>query len=132
MPTYYDPCSLVVFEALACGLPVITTACNGAGELITDGREGFVIPAPDASTGWPVPSGHDRRRGRRRMAEHAARLGRAQSFDRHVARLVQVFEEVAAEQDRTVARHAAVSNSTSASRSGRRSMARDRRERKDA
>ena len=31
LPTYYDPCSLVVFEALACGLPVITTACNGAG-----------------------------------------------------------------------------------------------------
>src|SRR5262249_20871888 len=24
-PTFYDPCSLVVLEALACGLPVITT-----------------------------------------------------------------------------------------------------------
>ena len=47
-PTYYDPCSLVVLEALACGLPAITTACNGAGELMTNGREGFVIPAPDA------------------------------------------------------------------------------------
>ena len=47
-PTYYDPCSLVVFEALACGLPVITTACNGAGELMTDGREGYVVTAPDA------------------------------------------------------------------------------------
>ena len=47
-PTYYDPCSLAVLEALACGLPVITTACNGAGELMTNGREGFVIPAPDA------------------------------------------------------------------------------------
>ena len=30
-PTFYDPCSLVVLEALACGLPVITTACNGPG-----------------------------------------------------------------------------------------------------
>ena len=29
-PTYYDPCSLVVLEALACGLPVITTEQNGA------------------------------------------------------------------------------------------------------
>ncbi len=31
-PTYYDPCSLVVLEALACGLPVITTVQNGASE----------------------------------------------------------------------------------------------------
>src|SRR4051812_12695968 len=47
LPTYYDPCSLVVLEALACGLPVVTTQCNGAGELITDGREGYVITTPD-------------------------------------------------------------------------------------
>lgn len=45
-PTYYDPCSLTVLEALACGLPVVTTEFNGAGELITPGQEGFVIPAP--------------------------------------------------------------------------------------
>ena len=45
-PTWYDPCSLVVLEALACGLPVITTRFNGAGELIEDGREGFVLDSP--------------------------------------------------------------------------------------
>lgn len=42
-PTFYDPCSLVVLEALACGLPVITTPTNGAGELIEPGREGHLI-----------------------------------------------------------------------------------------
>ncbi len=47
-PTYYDPCSLVVLEALACGLPVITTAQNGASELLTDGVDGYVLTAPDA------------------------------------------------------------------------------------
>ncbi len=47
-PTYYDPCSLVVLEALACGLPVITTAQNGASELMTDGREGYILTTPDA------------------------------------------------------------------------------------
>ena len=34
-PTFYDPCSNVVLEALACGLPVITTRDNGAAELRT-------------------------------------------------------------------------------------------------
>jgi UDP-glucose:(heptosyl)LPS alpha-1,3-glucosyltransferase len=96
LPTYYDPCSLVVFEALACGLPVITTACNGAGELITEGREGFVVPGPDAR--GPLADALDRMaddEARRRMGLEARKLGAQQSFDRHVARLIEVFEQVA-------------------------------------
>ena len=101
LPTYYDPCSLVVFEALACGLPVITTACNGAAELMTDGQEGFVITAPDAR--GELILALDRvtdDQARRTMSERAVRLGREQSLDRHVARLVKVFEEVAAGKTR--------------------------------
>jgi len=49
-PTWYDPCSLVTLEALACGLPVITTCFNGAAELMADGREGFVLSDPADST----------------------------------------------------------------------------------
>lgn len=32
-PTWYDPCSTVALEALACGCPVVTTERNGAAEL---------------------------------------------------------------------------------------------------
>jgi len=39
-PTFSDHCSLVVLEALACGRPVITTAQNGAAELIEPGKQG--------------------------------------------------------------------------------------------
>jgi UDP-glucose:(heptosyl)LPS alpha-1,3-glucosyltransferase len=45
-PTFYDPCSLVVLEALACGLPVITTKNNGAAELLRPPAEGFVLDDP--------------------------------------------------------------------------------------
>lgn len=96
LPTYYDPCSLVVFEALARGLPVVTTACNGAGEVITPGREGFVVPAPDATD--PLADALDRMAdddARRAMAAHAERLGRAQSFEEHVGRLLALIEGVA-------------------------------------
>lgn len=96
LPTYYDPCSLVVFEALACGLPVITTACNGAGELITEGREGFVIESPD--TIEALADRLDRITDddiRRAMSANAKRLGQAQSFDQHVARLLELCTEVA-------------------------------------
>jgi UDP-glucose:(heptosyl)LPS alpha-1,3-glucosyltransferase len=97
LPTYYDPCSLVVFEALACGLPVITTACNGASELITDGQEGFVVSSPiDHASLADRMELMANDTSRSEMSARAARLGRAQSFDNHIARLLALFEEVAA------------------------------------
>ncbi len=46
LPTIYDPFSNATLEAMASGLPVITTADNGASELISDGIEGFIIKNP--------------------------------------------------------------------------------------
>lgn len=45
-PTFYDACSLTVLEALASGLPVITTYSNGASGIITQGQEGFIVSDP--------------------------------------------------------------------------------------
>lgn len=36
--------SNAVLEAMACGLPVVTTDCGGMREAVTDGVEGFVTP----------------------------------------------------------------------------------------
>ncbi|MGV1098499.1 glycosyltransferase family 4 protein [Thiovibrio sp. JS02] len=46
LPTYYDTCSLVTIEAMACGLPVITTEYNGAAGIIDSGRDGHVVKHP--------------------------------------------------------------------------------------
>ena len=48
-PTLYDPFANVHLEALASGLPVITTASAGGSELIKEGSNGFIVPAPDDS-----------------------------------------------------------------------------------
>jgi UDP-glucose:(heptosyl)LPS alpha-1,3-glucosyltransferase len=45
-PTFYDACSLTVLEALASGLPIVTTACNGASGVINLREAGFVISDP--------------------------------------------------------------------------------------
>lgn len=44
-PTFYDACSLVVLEALAAGIPVITTSANGASMFVNG--NGRIIPAGD-------------------------------------------------------------------------------------
>ncbi len=49
-PTYYDPCSRVVLEALLSGVPCVTTRFNGAAEVIEDGVTGRVIESPDDTT----------------------------------------------------------------------------------
>jgi UDP-glucose:(heptosyl)LPS alpha-1,3-glucosyltransferase len=50
-PSRYDPCSLVVTEALACGLPVIVSARDGASEHVRHGANGYVVAdCEDAAT----------------------------------------------------------------------------------
>jgi UDP-glucose:(heptosyl)LPS alpha-1,3-glucosyltransferase len=49
LPTLYDPFPNAVLEALACGLPVITTTQCGAAELICAGENGFVCAALDVA-----------------------------------------------------------------------------------
>lgn len=43
-PTLFEGRALVVLEALSQGLPVITTPNSGAGDVIVDGRSGFLVP----------------------------------------------------------------------------------------
>lgn len=43
LPTFYDPCSRYILEALAADKPVITTRFNGASEQFVNNRHGKVI-----------------------------------------------------------------------------------------
>ena len=45
-PTFYDACSLTVLEAIASGLPVITTSSNGASGVMTQSFGGFILSDP--------------------------------------------------------------------------------------
>jgi glycosyltransferase involved in cell wall biosynthesis len=46
LPTFYDPSSRYILEAIAADKPVITTKFNGATDLFADNRHGKVIDSP--------------------------------------------------------------------------------------
>jgi UDP-glucose:(heptosyl)LPS alpha-1,3-glucosyltransferase len=79
LPTIYDPFSNACLEALAAGLPVITTAHNGFGEIIEPGVEGEVLSDPSdiAALARAIEKWSDRER---RAAIHPQLLEKGARF----------------------------------------------------
>ena len=80
LPTIYDPSSNACLEALASGLPVITTRDNGFSEIVENGVHGSIVDLPnnvaalrDAIRFWSDES--------RRAAARTATIERASQFD---------------------------------------------------
>jgi UDP-glucose:(heptosyl)LPS alpha-1,3-glucosyltransferase len=86
LPTLYDPQSGACLEALAAGLPVVTTPQNGASDFIEGGVGGYIVSRPEDPARLA------------RALDDALKIGRVQvsvpTFEDHVDRLVGVLEEV--------------------------------------
>jgi UDP-glucose:(heptosyl)LPS alpha-1,3-glucosyltransferase len=96
LPTIYDPFSNACLEALACGLPVITTRANGFSEIIEDTVHGSIVDHAgnliglrDAIRFWSDLS--------RRAVARSANVERASQFDisKNVQQTLKVLARVA-------------------------------------
>ncbi|MFA5554509.1 MAG: glycosyltransferase family 4 protein [Phycisphaerae bacterium] len=58
LPTFYDPCSRFILEALAADKPVITTKFNGASEMFVNNRHGRIIDIPENIPALAEAIGH--------------------------------------------------------------------------
>ena len=94
-PTFYDACSLTVLEALASGLPVVTTSHNGAGGLLQQGEEGWVIQNPRDVDEIRMAIGYFLEDGtRQRACQRAREKAEVYSEEANFRRMTEMFKEV--------------------------------------
>jgi UDP-glucose:(heptosyl)LPS alpha-1,3-glucosyltransferase len=107
LPTRYDPFANTTLEALASALPVVTTATNGAGELITEDIEGSILARADDRRGLGEKLLLWSDRERRRAGSAAARaLAERHSETTTVEATRRVLEAVAeSEKVETIDEH---------------------------
>ncbi len=99
LPTLYDPFPSVILEAMASGLPVITTAQCGASEIIVPGREGFILEYPEQTSriaeclealgAWEE---------RRRMGREARVRAEGFPWERTVRELEELYDHLMSER----------------------------------
>jgi glycosyltransferase involved in cell wall biosynthesis len=94
LPSLEDGCAVVCGEAMACGLPVITTFDNGASESIEGGRDGFVIPSRSSEA---IAECLERLYRDRELLQEMSQTALAKAktqlgWDTYAARLVEIYK----------------------------------------
>jgi glycosyltransferase involved in cell wall biosynthesis len=88
----------VLLEAMACGLPVVTTGISGIPELVTDGVTGLIVPAgdPDATADALLRLHEDKALARRLSRAGEALVRERFDGDRLAGDLARLFRQVVA------------------------------------
>ena len=93
-PTLFDGFGLVILEALAQGLPVISTPNSGAPDVLSDGIDGFIVPIRDSEALVDRVARLARDRSLLRdMSEAALATARRATWDIYRARLAALVGE---------------------------------------
>jgi glycosyltransferase involved in cell wall biosynthesis len=93
LPSLHEGFALVLLEAMSQGLPVIASRNTGIGDILTDGREGFLVPIRSADA--IVAKLEMLIRNRELLAEMSAAAKRTAaqcSWEGYESRLVSVLE----------------------------------------
>ena len=99
-PSFYDACSLTVLEALASGLPVITSSSNGASGVMHQGEEGYVLSDPRDEQDLEDKISRFLELERRVQASRAARaLAEHYSEEKNWREMKAIFEKSIVEQE---------------------------------
>jgi len=91
LPTLYDAFANVCLEAMAAGLPVITSADNGAAELIQDGVTGYVLQTRAPQELANRINDLQSPEARLRMGREGARIAKTYTPERHMSEVLELY-----------------------------------------
>ena len=94
-PTRYDAFSNVCLEAMACGLPVITTINNGASESIKEGEDGFILKTREPEELSKIVNDFQSSPAlRTSMGKLTAEKAKNYKLEKHVSKALGLYERV--------------------------------------
>jgi glycosyltransferase involved in cell wall biosynthesis len=100
MPSWEEPFGRTVVEAMAMGTPVAATAVGGPAEIVTDGRDGQLLP-PRRPDLWADAVGEllEEPERMRQMAQRGRDRARDFSLAAHVDAVLRVYRQVSSGTD---------------------------------
>ncbi len=104
LPSLYEGCPVAILEALASGLPVVTSRATGAPELLTGALAGLLVddPRDQAAVAAALDAALDPR-ARSRLGAVARAAALDGSLEQSVGRFEEWCEVIAVEKGRTIA-----------------------------
>jgi glycosyltransferase involved in cell wall biosynthesis len=95
-PSLEDTFAQPPMEAMACGLPVITTSTNGTAEIMTDGVDGLILQEPNDSRtlAAQMRAVCEDSELRARLGEQAARTASGYTWDENGRQFGQIFSRI--------------------------------------
>lgn len=95
-PTIYEPFGNVHLEALASGLPVITTKNSGASELIKNGIHGFTVEKPEdvKKIAEKIEFLYYNKNELERMSKAARLLAEGFSIENHIEKMISFYRNL--------------------------------------
>ena len=102
-PSLHDSFALPPIEAMACGLPVITSVSNGGSQIITEGFDGFILnnPGDSAALAQLVRQLYQHPDLRRNVGENAARTAQSYTWERTASDTWEFLKEAHARKSRS-------------------------------
>src|SRR5258708_5492200 len=96
-PSHEDSFGLPVAEAMACGLPAITSIFAGVSSLLHDGVDSFILRDPRAATtlATMIRTLYQRAEWRGRIGQAAAKASLQWTWDRNAAAVWQLLKDTA-------------------------------------